>query len=306
MHDDFWRSDAPALVQTTSWAGGEPHLVVLTDHGERLRAPIMNRRMAFRVQPDVRFCTGRFDAARPGDARRRARGGRRTVTVGVQCEQCAQRDDSRFMHHVHRGGYVPESLTGYLARPHWLYIATFADGASKVGTASASRGRARLDEQGAVRATYIARAADGTAVRVHEDAVTAETGIPQTKHRSSKAGSLTKPLSCERLDVAHADAVEHARAFLQASGLELALAPWEPPAQHAGFFTGDSVFGTYPHPLSRGEHCLTPTAVVGGVALATVNDDDAPLVVDLDALRGRRIAPADVRSPETMSQQSLF
>ena len=75
---------------------------------------------------------------------------------------------------------------------------------------------------------------------------------------------------------------------------------------HAGFFTGDGVFGTYPHPLSRGEHCLTPTAVVGGVALVTVNDDDAPLVVDLDALRGRRIAPADVRSPETMSQQSLF
>lgn len=66
------------------------------------------------------------------------------------------------------------------------------------------------------------------------------------------------------------------------------------------------MFEPYPHSLARGDHCLTPIGVVGGVALVTVNDDDAPFVVDLDALRGRRIEPANVRSPETMSQQSLF
>lgn len=211
VQEEFWRSSGQVLVQSTSWAGREPHLVVMTDDGERRTAPVMGRRMAFRVQPDVRFCVGRFDAARPGDARQVPCNGGRTVTVGTQCDVCAQRDDSRFMHHVHRGGYVPDSLASYLRQPHRLYIATFADGASKVGTASDSRGHGRLDEQGAVRATYVARVADGTAVRLHEDAVTAETGIPQTKHKSGKTAALTRPLSRKRIDAAHADAVEQAR-----------------------------------------------------------------------------------------------
>lgn len=304
---DFWHSDQPALVQTMSWAGREPHLVVTAD-GERHRVPVMGERMAFRVQPDERWCTGRFDAAHADHARHVPCDRAAHATTGAQCDECARRDDSRFMHHVHRGGYVPAALAGYLDQPHRLYIATFADGTSKVGTASNSRGHTRLDEQGAVAATYLAHVADGAAVRVHEDAVTAATGIPQTKHKRSKAAALVRPLPRASIDAAHADAVEHARTYLSAEGVLLTLEQWQPPPHHDAFFAavGSHAFDAYPHSLARGEHCLTVTGIVGGVALVTVNDDDSPLVVDLDALRGRRIQPADVRSPETMSQQSLF
>lgn len=305
---DFWQSAEPVLVQTTSWAGGAPHLVVASADGERHRVPVMGERMAFRVEPDARWCIGRFDATRPGDARHVPCDRAARATTGTQCDECARRDDSRFMHHIHRGGYVPDSVKEYLEQPHRLYIATFADGTSKVGTASNARGRTRLDEQGAVAATYLAQVADGAAVRVHEDAVTAATGIPQTKHKSGKAASLVRPLPRARVAAAHADAVEHARAFLAAEGVALTLEPWRPPPHHDAFFAtaGAHVFDAYPHSLATGEHCLTAVGIVGGVALVTVNDDDAPLVVDLDALRGRRIEPAPVRSPETMSQQSLF
>lgn len=56
--------------------------------------------------------------------------------------------------------------------PHWLSIATFADGATKVGTASDLRKRPRLVEQGAVSARYLAFADNGCIVRILEVEIT--------------------------------------------------------------------------------------------------------------------------------------
>ena len=69
---------------------------------------------------------------------------------GFQCGACFARDDLRHMHDFHRSGHAPAGMRDYLAQPHWLYIATFADGTTKVGTASERSKWRRLAEQGAV------------------------------------------------------------------------------------------------------------------------------------------------------------
>lgn len=228
------------------------------------------------------------------------------------------------MHHAHSGGHVPEALGRYLAQPHWLYIATFADGAHKVGTASDARKRVRLDEQGAVRATYVAHTDDGLAVRVLEDDVTEHVGVPQTRHKTSKAAALTRALPPATLDAAHAECVAVVEAHLRSAGLEVDAMPhepWQPPAMHEAFLSaGRGIHPVYPHALTDGAHCLTPVGLVGSVALVRVNDDEdvtaacpendagEPLMlVDLDALGGRRITLDDAaRSPESVAQHSLF
>ena len=297
----------PILVHAVSWVSGEPRLLVsnpLTD--ERTSLPLIGERLAFTVDAAGRFCTGVFVAHSADDGRHEPCDGHRLATTNGQCERCAARDASRFMHHAHRGGYVPESLDRHLAQPHWLYVATFADGASKVGTASDARKRVRLDEQGAVRATYVARICDGRSVRVLEDAVTERAGIPQTKHKTSKAAALTRAASPASLEASHADAVaQAAQAIIDMPG-ERPHEPWRPPPPHVAFFAHTRVHPLYPHPLDTGEHCLTPEAVVGGIALARVNDDDELVLVDLDRLRGRRLTLGGVRSPVTSTQHSLF
>lgn len=154
----------PLLVHGVAWASATPQLEVssFTDDAPH-PIPLLGRRLAFSVDP-ARYCLG-FREHTDAGSRHRLCDGSRLATTGHQCERCAARDTSRFMHHAHRGGYVPDTMNVALAQPHWLYIATFADGTSKVGTATDARKRIRLDEQGAVRATYLTRAADGYAVR---------------------------------------------------------------------------------------------------------------------------------------------
>lgn len=326
-------SDEPLLVHAVSWAGREPHLVVSNPlRAERDSLPLVGQRLTFEVDASGRYCTGRFVALSAGDGRHEPCDGSRLATSGKQCERCAASDDSRFMHHAHRGGFVPESLNRYLAQPHWLYLATFADGAHKIGTASDLRKQIRLDEQGAVRATYVAHTPDGRTVRVLEDAVTQHLGVSQTRHRSSKTASLARPLDGDTLDAIHAGRVADVEAFLRgfsprhagASGANGAIEPsagvsfpherWVPPTLHDAFFAQPGVHPPYPHALTEGTHCLTPLALVGGVALVAVNRDAAVgatstndlMLVDLGHLAGRRITFADVRSPSTTAQHSLF
>ena len=119
---------------------------------------------------------------------------------GYQCGSCFARDDWRLVHNVHRSGIAPPGLKLYLEQPHWLYIATFADGTSKVGTAADGRKRLRLVEQGAVAARYVARADDGRVVRILEDLVTAEAGLVQAVRAGTKAAALAQPLAEAELD----------------------------------------------------------------------------------------------------------
>ena len=108
----------------------------------------------------------------------------------------------------------------YLMQQHWLYVATFAGGASKVGTASHLRKWNRLAEQGAVVARYVARAEDGRVVRILEDMVTQEAGLTQQVRSAAKEEALVQPLSRIRLDAINARHAAAVRALLARAAVE--------------------------------------------------------------------------------------
>ncbi len=121
-------------------------------------------RLGFRLAAAGKHCLGHHKVHGPADRDHVLCPDRAPAVKGSQCERCFVVDDSRLIHDFHRGGRVPPGLRAYLMQPHWLYVATFASGASKVGTAADLRKWNRLAEQGAVVARYVARADDGRVV----------------------------------------------------------------------------------------------------------------------------------------------
>nr|WP_321164498.1 DUF2797 domain-containing protein [Arthrobacter sp. Soil763] len=118
-------------------------------------------------------------------------------------------------------------------QPHWLYVATFANGASKIGTAADLRKWNRLAEQGAVTARYVARAADGRVVRILEDQVTRDAGLPQQIRSAAKAAALTAPppeTTLEALNARAAAAVRELLARAGGDGFDVVDEQWQRPA----------------------------------------------------------------------------
>lgn len=315
------------------WPGRTPHLHLESDlpaardprEATTVLVPLIGAPVGLRVAPGERRCLGRLmlQGPRKGHVSCPSRA---VSSAGFQCSECAARDDFRFAHHAHRGGHVPAELGRYLAQPHWVYVATFADATSKVGTAAAGRKLERLDEQGAVAATYVAHVADGLMARTFEDAVTAAAGLSQVKHRTAKTAALAAPASQTQIAAAHAAAVTRAAAVLEPErarpGVSLPAEVWTPPVPAAGFFTDVPLGGRprYPQPLDAGDHGLGVLAAVGSVALATMatmatmataGDEDragspTAYVVDLGMLRGRSVTVGEFRSVEPPFQASLF
>jgi hypothetical protein len=239
-------------------------------------------------------------------------------------------DDSRLIHDFHRGGRVPAGLRAYLMQPHWLYVATFANGASKVGTASNLRKLNRLAEQGAVAARYVARADDGRVVRVLEDMVTREAGLPQQVRSAAKAASLTEPAPAVELDALNRRQAGDVRALVAAAavdGFVVADEPWERPAQAEAICRADASRHAYPHELSAGSHGFAFESLSGSIALVRLQDaaqdagrdagkhpggDSWPgeaepdIVVNLGLLKARQVELGDFESEATVVQESLF
>jgi hypothetical protein len=255
-----------------------------------------------------RFCTGRYgftDTFRvePLPCPQQAQAG-----PGGQCAACLGRDDFHFAHHAHRGGHAPAALTAYLDQPHLLYVATFAHAASKVGTAAAPRRVSRLDEQGPVHATYLLQASDGRAVRVLEDTLSREAGLAQAVRGPAKLAALTDP-DPRQARAAHEAAVGRALAALTALGLSPEPEEWTPPACGAELRSprqGERL--AYPHDLREGEHGFQVVSSSGSHALVRLAPDDARYVLDLNALKGRRVLIGSYTSPaiELPLQGSLF
>ena len=155
-------------------------------------------RLGFRLAAAGKHCLGHHKVHGPADRDHVLCPDRAPAARGSQCERCFVLDDSRLIHDFHRGGRVPPGLRAYLMQPHWLYVATFANGASKVGTASHPRKWNRLAEQGAVVARYVARAEDGRVVRLLEDMITRDAGLPQQVRAAAKAAALRRPGSRRR------------------------------------------------------------------------------------------------------------
>jgi Protein of unknown function (DUF2797) len=304
---------AGELCRGVSWSDRDPYLELIDDDSRLRLLPLYGRRLGLRTVAPGPYCLGYSGDV--GGVLTLVRCPRHNLaTSGQQCEECVAKDEFRFAHHAHLGGYVPNALAAYLKQPHWVYVATFADATSKVGTASDGRQAARIDEQGAAMATYVARVPDGRVARRIEDAVTERTGLAQVKRRSAKVAALVRPAATEAVQAEHRDAVGPAREVVRSSadpaGVDPAEAVWTRPTATHGFFADVPTGGwlPYPHDLRSGDHGFHVDAIAGATLLARLRDevDSARYVVDLGAVVGCRIAVGPYSSPNTPVQMSLF
>jgi hypothetical protein len=309
-------TDVRYLVHGVFWpagdgsANGAPPVLRLQAADSTFRETALDdgTRLGVRLAADGKYCLGHHRVHGPAHRDHVLCAGRLPSARGHQCERCFLADDFRLMHDFHRDGRVPPGLRSYLMQPHWLYVATFANGASKVGTASNLRKWQRLAEQGAVVARYIARAADGRIVRILEDLVTRDGGLPQQVRSAAKAGALADPAPAGFLKAHNAALAATARRVISRSGLDGFEVVDEAWARHglAERLCSASPRHAYPHSLADGPHGFTIRSVCGSFVLATLDDTDLEFVVDLGRLKGRRIELGDYSSEVPAVQEALF
>lgn len=294
---------------------GVPRLALTTAEGEAVDVVLESgSRLAFAAAED-RWCLGhtkvhgrreRTAVACPDAAR---------AERGHQCGPCFARDETRHMHDFHRSGIAPAGLRDYLAQEHWLYVASFANGASKVGTAAAGGEWRRLAEQGAVAATYVALAADGAAVRVLEDLVTARLGLGQSVRASAKASGLAGTVhDAGSLAALNRGLAERVREFLgnadDASAADFVpqAKEWSAPGVAAELLRGwdGGALHAYPSRLDGGAHGFTVVSVLGQALEARLDGSAERFVADAAVLKGRRMAFGTHSTPVPLLQDALF
>lgn len=299
------------LCSGVSWRENTPFLALEDPDGASKDFPLQpGMRLAYRIAspPGVRYCLGHY-RVHDAETRTHVRCALRAATErGYQCGQCFARDDLRFMHDIHRSGIAPEGLKRYLDQPHWLYVATFAGGATKVGTASDLRKRARLVEQGAVAASYVASAENGRVVRILEDEVTRALGLQQAVRSSAKAAALCVPLEAGQIDVLNAEHADATRNLLangmDIGGFTVVQETFVPPSSWSAVLTVRPQ--PYPEPLDSGEHGFAIGPMIGSCVLAAIAGTTVPFLADLSLLKGRRIEPGNFTTGVPAVQESLF
>ncbi|MET1034817.1 MAG: DUF2797 domain-containing protein [Arthrobacter sp.] len=287
--------------------GGEAADVVL----------VPGTRLAFDVVPG-KWCLGHTVVHGRDSRTSHACPGRSPAERGHQCGPCFAREDTRHMHDFHRSGIAPEGLRAYLAQEHWLYVASFAHGAAKIGTAAAGGKWRRLAEQGAVAGSYVALAADGRAVRVLEDLVTRELRLGQSVRSAAKAAGLAAGPGAAHdagsLAEAHAGRAASVRRLLD-SAPEAAAVPfrpvderWDPPAAATALLAGWDAGRVRPYPgsLASGSHGFTVDSVSGQVLGVRLRGSDELFAVDAGALKGRRLTRGEGATEAPAVQDALF
>jgi hypothetical protein len=303
-------SEEPAAPDADAEPGrGRPAMRLQDPDGGFTELPLdAGTRLGFRVTADGKHCLGHHKVHGPADRDHVLCPARAPAVKGSQCERCFVVDDSRLIHDFHRGGHVPPGLRAYLMQPHWLYIATFATGASKVGTAANLRKWKRLAEQGAVVARYVARAADGRVVRILEDLVTRDAGVPQQVRSAAKAAALTGPAPAGELDALNSRLALGVRGLLAGAGgggFEVVDERWLRPGL-SDAACAPAIRHAYPHALSEGAHGFRIDALSGSVALARLDGADLDFVVNLAQLKARTIELGDHGSDVPAVQEALF
>lgn len=299
----------PFLCHGVSWNGTGPSLGLTAPDGDPVSLPMtVPQFFGFAIQgaPGQRYCTGYAHSLGPTERKIFPCPKQAAAERGYQCGPCFARDDFRFMHDVHRSGIAPPGLTAYLAQEHWLYVATFADGSTKVGTASHRSKWTRLAEQGAVVARYVAKATDGRVVRVLEDTVTRHLGLPQSVRSAVKVNALADPLPHGRMDGINAENSALVRALLRddidIDGFSQVEEQWEPPSSWSQVL--QSRAQVYAPSLEGGEHGGKALALLGQVALMEL--PEGAFLLDFSRLRGRRLHLGEYRSPPIAVQGALF
>ena len=312
VHGVFWHAGD---ASKESDDGGAPVLRLQSPEGDFRQLSLgPGQRLGFQVVEPGTFCLGHVTVQSASSRRHVLCSSSAPAVRGKQCERCFVLDESRLMHDFHRGGRVTPGLRDYLMQEHWLYVATFAGGATKVGTASGRRKWTRLAEQGAAVARYVAEARDGRVVRILEDLVTAEVGLTQQVRSAAKAEASLRPLPAAELDAINARAAGSVRALLARTavdGFETVEEQWVRPAHADALYGMGPRYGykprhAYPHPLHGGRHGFDIVALSGPNALARLDGTDAGFVVNLSRLAARTVVLGSFSSEVPAMQEALF
>lgn len=298
-----------ALVLGVGWSASASVVLSVMADGVAAELPLPPEGVfGFRVRDPRKHCLGFSRVHGPSASMHLPCPEASLAERGYQCGPCFGRDEFRFMHDFHRGGVAPAGLRDYLAQPHWLYIATFAHGASKVGTASDLRKWIRLAEQGAVAAQYVAHADDGRIVRILEDSVSSGLELPQQIRSAAKAAALVAAdgPSLGAVEAANAEVAHRVRNHLAGvgvAGFRVVDEPWTLP-EAARKLLAVRPREAYPLPLLEGAHGLPLNGVLGSFVLSSLEGHD--FIADLAQLKGRIIEAGDFRSELPSLQDSLF
>ena len=312
VHGVFWH--APDASKETD-DGGSPVLRLQSPEGDFRQLSLgPGQRLGFEVVEPGRSCLGHVTVQSAGSRSHVLCTSSAPAVRGKQCERCFVLDESRLMHDFHRGGRVTPGLRDYLMQEHWLYVATFGGGATKVGTASGRSKWTRLAEQGAAVARYVAKARDGRVVRILEDVVTAEIGLTQQVRSAAKAEALLQPLPAAELDAINAGAAGEVRALLAhtaVDGFGTVEEQWARPAHADALYGAGACFGhktphAYPYALDGGQHGFDIAALSGANALARLDGSDAGFVVNLSRLAARTVVLGSFSSEVPAVQEALF
>ena len=305
------------LCQGIRWpsAPGTP-LLALEDSGQHQHDVLLEpgTRLGFTVVPG-RWCLGHQLIHDKSHRTHVPCGAQAILSNGTQCPDCAAADESRPMHDFHRSGIAGAGLRDYLAQPHWLYVATFAQGKTKVGTAAQPSKWRRLAEQGALSARYVAWCPDGAAVRILEDLVTSELGFTQQVRSNSKVrGLLESHESTTRLDALNAQKATEVRKMLASldpvllAGSRISDDTWSPPDEGQPLLAGfdAKVLQPYPGNLGEGEHGFCVNAVSGQALGVRLGGQPETFVANGALLKGRKLVLGEHATAPPPVQSALF
>jgi hypothetical protein len=309
--------DTALLCRGIRWQAspGTPRLV-LDDAGNRSQDIVLEpgTQLGFSVLPG-RWCLGhqliqdrthRTLVPCPQEA---------LIASGTQCAACEAADQSRAMHDFHRSGRAGAGLRDYLGQPHWLYVATFAQGTTKVGTAAHPSKWRRLAEQGALSARYVAWCPDGASVRNLEDLVSAQLGFTQQVRANAKVrGLLENHDTTSGLDALNAVAAASVRSLVAGlgdgilAGSSVAEETWIAPEQGRLLLRGFDAHALQPYPAFLGEadHGFEVAAISGQVLGVRLGGQPEIFVANAALLKGRKLVLGKHVTDSPPVQGALF
>lgn len=294
------------------------------DATESQVVPADTVRLNYRVDGEpLRRCVGhkpfRSGSGDYVDCRRDPEPGKRV------CERCAivEATFAANLHHAHTraSAELDPSIREHLKQPNRLYLAAFRDGTIKVGTSTATRASARLAEQGAWMARFMAETTDGVAVRQLEDAVTEVWSVPQVVSVRRKVKGMVDPVADAELDRRLAEAAVDVARLMENSPDER-IEPLAPETDTGRGVPGGGPGERWRHPLADhpavkkvlaypprlidGAHDLQVVTAIGRVLLVRRPGADDVFAIDPAPLFGVALDIGDYGSAEIAIQDSLF
>lgn len=166
----------------------EPILVLQRDAALTTLAPL-GRTLSLAFDTSQRFCAGWFDMQSSTD--HPCPENAAVPSKYEQCPACQKR--TGFNPAFYHATSLSEQQEKRNQEPHFLYLAHFGAGVTKVGISYAGRGNSRLLEQGARSALVLETFPTANIARSYEARIAALPGIAETVQLKKKLTELQKP-----------------------------------------------------------------------------------------------------------------